>query len=115
MGISYAGVSEAWASINVPWRTLYKNCRFYFTESEWKRYGRPTVAACQKTRQQYRVICIKERSVEVLYRDEFQIAVRPKKRKAGLTRHGEHGLMLIETELSPIGKFPGIVISNNEP
>ena len=82
MGISYVGVAEAWADINAPRRALYKNCRFYFTEEGWKRYGRPTVAACQKAEQQYRVIRIKERSVEVMYRDEFQVAVRARKKAA---------------------------------
>lgn len=80
MGISYAGVAEAWADISAPRRALYKNCRFYFTEEGWKCYGRPTVAACQQTGQQYRVIRIKERSVEVMYRDECQVAVRARKK-----------------------------------
>jgi hypothetical protein len=62
-----------------PRRALFKNCRFYFTEAGWRRYGRPTIDACQQAGQAYRVLRIKERSVEIVYRDEFQVATRPKK------------------------------------
>ena len=86
MGFGYTGVAEAWVEINAPRRAINKNCRFYFTEEGWKRYGRPTVGACQKTGQQYRVIRIKEKSVEVLYRDKFQAAVRPKLKKSAPRR-----------------------------
>jgi hypothetical protein len=82
MGFGHELVTEAWIQMNNPRRTLFKNCRFYFTEAGWRQYGRPTVRACQQTDQQYRVISIKEHSVDVVYRDEFQVAVRPKKKKA---------------------------------
>ena len=80
MGFSHFGVVQAWAKINKPRRAISKNCRFYFTEEGWKRYGRPTVSACQKVGQEYRIIRIKEKSVEVVYRDKFQIAVRPRRK-----------------------------------
>ncbi len=70
----------AWTALKSPRGQLYKNCRFYFTEEGWRRYGRPTVAACQKTGQEYRVIRVKERSVDVMYRDEWQVAVRVRKK-----------------------------------
>ena len=71
-------VLRAWGEINVPRRAINHNCRFYFTEAGWKRYGRPTVAACRKCNVVYRVLAVKEHSVEVIYRDEWQVAVRPK-------------------------------------
>ncbi len=40
--------------------------------------ARCVVAACIHSGTQYRVIAIKERSVDVMYRDELQVAVRPK-------------------------------------
>lgn len=81
MGIGNFTVSAAWIKLNNPRRGIFKNCRFYFTEAGWRRYGRPTVAACQQTGQLYRVLSIKEKSVEVVYRDELQVAVRPKKKR----------------------------------
>lgn len=81
MGASLPGVAEEWASMQVPRRRIFRNCRFYFTEKGWMVYGRPTVAACQRVGQGYRVIRIKEKSVDVVYRDEIQVAVRPKKKK----------------------------------
>jgi len=74
-------VIEAWVSMPSPRRAIGRNCRFYFTEEGWRRYGRATVAACRQTGQVYRVLAIKEKSVDVLYRDEFQAAVRPKRKR----------------------------------
>jgi hypothetical protein len=74
-------VIEAWISMPSPRRAIRRNCRFYFTEEGWRRYGRATVAACQQTGQAYRVLAIKEKSVDVLYRDEVQAAVRPKRKR----------------------------------
>ncbi len=81
-GIMASGNGEvmaAWEDMNVPRRRINKNCRFYLTEEGWKRFGRPIIDACQRTGHQYRVIKIKERSVDVVYRDEIQVAVRPRK------------------------------------
>lgn len=74
-------VADAWIDMKGPRRRIFKNCRFYFTEEGWRRYGRPTVAACLRTGQRFRVITIKERSVDVMYRDEVQVAVRAKRRR----------------------------------
>lgn len=75
-------VREAWHDMPPPPRRLSKNVRFYFTEKGWNIYGRRTIKLCQRVGQQYRVIRIKEKSVDVVFRDEFQVAVRPRKRKA---------------------------------
>ena len=80
MGFGNEVVTEAWVQMPSPKRSLYKNCRFYFTEAGWRRFGRPTISACQKTNQEYRVLRIKEKSVDVVYRDEYQVAVRPRKK-----------------------------------
>lgn len=81
MGYGNETVMEAWDKLNSPRRDIFKNCRFFFTEAGWRRYGRPAVTACQQTGQLYRVLSIKEKSVEVVYRDELQVAVRPKKKR----------------------------------
>ena len=80
MTSSHEHVARAWTDLNAPRRSISKNTRFFFTEAGWRRYGRPTITACQKVGQEYRVIRIKEHSVAVLYRDEFQAAVRPRKK-----------------------------------
>ena len=79
LGVSPNEVIDAWIEdLNIPRRRLYKNCRFYFTEHGWNTIGRRVVGACIHSGTQYRVIAIKERSVDVMYRDEVQVAVRPK-------------------------------------
>ena len=80
MGVGNMTVAEAWHELPVPSRMIYRNCRFYFTEAGWRKYGRPTIIACQQTNQEYRVLRIKEKSVDVIYRDEYQAAVRPRRK-----------------------------------
>ena len=58
---------------------LYKNCYFYFTERGWEKIGRKIVQAAGQSGQDYRVIRIKENSVDVFWRDEYQVAVRARK------------------------------------
>ncbi len=89
MGLTRHGtVIRAWVEMPSP-RRLFKNTKFYFTEEGWRRYGRKTVAACLTVGQRYRVIRIKEKSVDVVYRDDVQVAVRP--RKARQARSGRKG------------------------
>jgi hypothetical protein len=83
MGFGNPVVWDAWGKMNSPRRPVNKNARFYFTEEGWRRYGRRTIEACQQVGQRYRVIRIKENSVDVIYRDEVQVAVRPKKKPGG--------------------------------
>jgi hypothetical protein len=73
-------VIEVWHDMPIPRKRIWKNCRFYFTERGWKVYGRAIVKACQKVGQEYRVICIKENSVDAFYKDEIQVVVRPLKK-----------------------------------
>jgi TusA-related sulfurtransferase len=75
------GIFEVWMDMPAPKKNIQKNCRFYFTEKGWDVYGRAIVKACQKVGQEYRVIRIKENSVDVFYKDEIQVVVRPLKKR----------------------------------
>ncbi len=80
MGYGNPDVWDAWVEMNSPRREVNRNARFYFTEEGWRRYGRKTIEVCQQVGQRYRVLRVKEKSVDVIYRDEYQVAVRPKKK-----------------------------------
>ncbi len=56
-----------------------KNNRYFFTEFGWNRLGRRTIAACLRYGQKFRIVKIKEKSVDILYKDKYQVAVRPRK------------------------------------
>ena len=82
LGMADSAAIDAWIDMPSPRRVaIPRNCRFYFTEAGWKRYGRPAVTACQQFGYDYRVIAVKEKSVDVIYRDEVQVAVRPRKKE----------------------------------
>lgn len=76
------GVAEVWMNMPAPNKPVRKNCRFYFTEKGWDVYGRKIINACQKVGQEYRVKRIKENSVDVFYKDEIQVVVRPLRKRA---------------------------------
>ena len=80
VGFGEPVVWDAWVQMNSPSRPINKNVRFYFTEEGWRRYGRKTIEVCQQVGQRYRVLRIKENAVDVVYRDEFQVAVRPRRK-----------------------------------
>jgi hypothetical protein len=80
MGFGHPAVSAAWVHMNSPRRRVGRNARFYFTEKGWRRYGRQTIEVCQQVGQRYRVLRIKENAVDVIYRDEFQVAIRPRRK-----------------------------------
>ena len=69
---------DAISALDAP--NVMRNCRFYFTEKGWDEMGRKIVHACKKTGQRFRIITIKEKSVDVVARDKFQVAVRPRKK-----------------------------------
>ena len=82
MGTVDSAAIDAWIGMPSPRRVaIPHNCRFYFTEAGWRRYGRSALTACQQYGYDYRVIAVKEKSVDVVYRDEVQVAARPKKKK----------------------------------
>ena len=79
-GVTREEVADAWFDrLAGPNRTLPNNSRFYFTEQGWKEVGRPIVNACQACGQKYRVIKIKERSVDVEWKHELEVAAQPKR------------------------------------
>lgn len=87
MSARHEEITDAWIfDLNGP-RCSF-NSRFYFTEEGWRKVGRKVIAACQRAGQEYRVIAVKENAVDVVFRNEFEIAAQPirKWRKAGARR-----------------------------
>lgn len=59
-----------------------KNNRYYFTELGWEKIGRKVIEYAQKLKMQYRIIKIKENSVDVMATDnKYEVAVRPRKNR----------------------------------
>jgi len=79
MGIAPLDVIEAWIDLPQAPKHLNKNCRFYWTEYGWKLYGSKTVGACKKAGQKFRILTVKECSVDLFYKDKWQVAIRPRK------------------------------------
>ena len=79
-GVGPEEVMDAWLSMNNPRKSINKNVRFYFTEAGWDKYGRGTVAACIRTGQEYRILAVEEHDVDVIYKDEYQVCIRPKRK-----------------------------------
>lgn len=74
-------VCDAWLGLHVPRKRIHKNVRFYFTEAGWRKFGRATVEACQKSGQDYRVLAVEEHTMDVYYKDEYQVCLRPKRKQ----------------------------------
>jgi hypothetical protein len=76
---------DAWfGKLRGPDRPIPKNAKFYFTEHGWREIGRHVVAACKYEEQAYRVIRVKERDVNVVWRDrhyDTEVAAQPRKKK----------------------------------
>jgi len=82
MGPGLLEVMEAWADkLAAPQHSIPSNARFYFTEKGWDEIGRQVVAAAQRSGQRYRVLAIKEKNLNVIFRDEFQVAGQPVRRE----------------------------------
>lgn len=87
--VQHDEIIDAWADkIQAPQVTFPSNARFYFTEKGWDEVGRQVVAACQRCGQQYRVLKVKENRLNVVFRDEYQVAGQPRRpgRKQGRRR-----------------------------
>ena len=84
-GLSQEKVIDAWFDkLRGPNRSIPLNAKFYFTELGWKEVGRQVIIACQQVGQAYRVIKVKENSVNVVWRDQhsgLEVAAQPKKRR----------------------------------
>ena len=78
-------VVDAWIyKLRGAQRNLQQNSRFYFTEKGWAEVGRAVIKACIKTGQKYRVLSVKENSVNVVWEDKhthYEIAAQHKKQR----------------------------------
>jgi hypothetical protein len=79
LGILGAAETSWTQKLRGPGRDIPQNSRFFFTERGWREIGRHVVAGSQRSGQRVRVIAVKESSVNVVWGDEFEVAVQPKK------------------------------------
>jgi hypothetical protein len=79
-GFSNELVVDAWFGLHVPRKRINKNGRFYFTELGWEKYGRAVIKACMESGQEYRVLAVEEHDCTILYKDEVQVVLFPKRR-----------------------------------
>jgi hypothetical protein len=81
----YGAIAEALSGkLRGPHRPIPGNAKFYFTEHGWREIGRNVVALCKEVGQEYRIIRIKEREVDVVWRDrhyDTELAAQPRKNK----------------------------------
>jgi hypothetical protein len=80
----WGAMADTWfGKLRGPDRPIPRNAKFYFTEHGWREIGRKVAAACKKERQQFRIIRVKERDVEVVWRDLYydtEVAAQPRKK-----------------------------------
>jgi len=76
MGCGIIDVIEAWIDIPKAPKYLNKNCKFFWTEVGWNKYGRKVIIECKKHNVRFRIINIKEKSCDIFYKDKDQVAVR---------------------------------------
>ena len=85
MGASPEAVVDAWIDkLRGAQKSIPSNCRFYFTEKGWKEVGKFVVAACIKSKQEYRVLKIKETDAQIVWRDKhtgYEVAIQPKRKQ----------------------------------
>lgn len=83
LGLNFLGGLQKVCGVKAP-RGLktHKSMRFFFTENGWKSAGRTILKFIKHNGWQHRVISVKEGAVDVIYRDDLQVAVRPRRRRA---------------------------------
>lgn len=81
----WRAIIETWIDkLRGPDRPIPRNAKFYFTERGWREIGRKVVAACKSEGQAYLVIRVKERDVNVVWRDrhyDTEVAAQPRKKR----------------------------------
>jgi hypothetical protein len=78
MGYQTDEIADAWIyALRGPDSSIPWNARFYFTEKGWRKVGHNVAAACRHSGQEYRVIKIKENAIDVVYRNEYEVAGQP--------------------------------------
>lgn len=81
-GMSTDEVAESWAyDLRGCKRNMPENIRFYFTENGWNEVGRKVITAAQKSGQRYRIIKVKENSVDVFWSDNIEVAAQPRRKR----------------------------------
>ncbi len=79
MGVYAADVPGDWAGLRRP-HIACRRARFYFTEKGWRLFGRFIAAAARRDGRVVRVLRRKNpMPSEVVYEDELQVAVLPRK------------------------------------
>ena len=90
LGLSPAEVCDAWFPYLRGMGTG-KNDRYFFTEKGWNKIGRKVVTALKRHGLPFRIISVKENSVDVMATDhEYEVAVRPRKKRPKKTRKARH-------------------------
>ena len=86
-GTNLGGVSRAdadWQDLTAP-RFKNPKARFYFTEEGWNRYGRRVYQSALLNGHQLKVIRRKNPdSSQIVYRDRWQVAILPRRRRTAL-------------------------------
>ncbi len=100
MGAYNAGLADdAWGDLPMPGLSNPR-VRFWFTERGWRAYGLRVAAGARASGRPYRVIRRKNPSrSEVVYRDEWQVALLPGRRWSPAPGSGETSLRSGDQEL----------------
>jgi hypothetical protein len=80
-GINSMGIILFRLGLKAPELDRQRSLRFYFTEKGWNKIGRIVLSNILANNGQCRVLKVKENSIDPLYKDEYQVATRPRKKK----------------------------------
>jgi len=79
MGVYTAGVPTDWKDLRRP-ALQNKKARFFFTEKGWRHFGRDIAADAQRDGRTVRILRrINPAPSEIVFKDEFQVAILPRK------------------------------------
>lgn len=65
--------------LHIQYRGHRRSVKFYFTEEGWYKIGRHLLGEAKKAGMAVQVISVKERNIDIYYRDRYQVAGRIKK------------------------------------
>lgn len=65
------------------WVAENKSRRYYFTQRGWHLVGRHIIHKLKADHVRFRILKVKHRDVDLLYIDDYQVIVRPRKQRAG--------------------------------
>lgn len=81
---SWEEIFESWAidtKIKGNCGNIPRNAKFFFTERGWEEIGKKIVNICLKTKTKFRILKVKENSVNVVWNNGYELAAQPKKEK----------------------------------